>query len=209
MVLLENTLKKTQTPTPDKYRAFTLVEIVASVAVLAILLSGIMVAHNRTMELVVRQTLRDRACDVAQRQMETLIARRQEPTPDQLTGRDEIDPLFTWTMTLKRESFTGSSANLSSPIKTTLRINWDSMDNQKPAEVEFIRYFSRLKPPPGQSVAVPMIREITWPKWYEDLFGELGREPTLDETMKKIFEMGELPEDLAKEMGFIEKQDKE
>jgi len=207
LALLENTLKNHPTPTPDTCRAFTLVEIVASVAVLAILLSGIMVAHNRTTDMIVRQTLMDRACDVAQRQMEILIATRQEPTPEQLTGRDEIDPLFTWTMTLKRESFAGSSTNLSSPIKATLRINWDSMHHQDPAVVEFIRYFSRLKPPPGQSVAVPIIRETKQPKWYEDLLGELGREPTIEETLKRLIEMGELPEEMAEELGLKEEPD--
>ena len=201
MALLENTLKNPSTPASLKTRAFTLVEVVASVAVLAILLSTIMVAHSRTTEMIVRQMLMDRACDVAQRQMETLIAGKQEPTHNQLTGRDEIDPLFTWTMTLNRESFAGATTNLSSPIKVSLRINWDSMDNQKPPELEFIRYFSRLTPPSGQSVAVPIIRETKQPKWYQDLLRELGREPTIEETLKQLIEMGELPEGMAKELG--------
>ncbi|MCH9021874.1 MAG: type II secretion system protein [Planctomycetes bacterium] len=199
--MLENTLKNPSTPASLKTRAFTLVEVVASVAVLAILLSTIMVAHSRTTEMIVRQMLMDRACDVAQRQMETLIAGKQEPTHNQLTGRDEIDPLFTWTMTLNRESFAGATTNLSSPIKVSLRINWDSMDNQKPPELEFIRYFSRLTPPSGQSVAVPIIRETKQPKWYQDLLRELGREPTIEETLKQLIEMGELPEGMAKELG--------
>jgi len=161
-----------------------------------------MVAHNRTADMIVRQTIMDRACDVAQRLMETLIASGQEPIPEQLTGRDEIDPLFTWTMTLKRESFARPNPNLSSPIKATIRINWDSMDIQNPAQVEFVRYFSRLTPPPGQSVAVPIIREMNQPAWYKDLLQELGREPTIEETVKKLIEIGELPLDMAKELGF-------
>ena len=177
-------------------------EVIASVAVLAILLSTIMVAHSRTTGMIVRQMLMDRACDVAQRQMEKLIASKQEPTHNQLTGRDEIDPLFTWTMTLSRESFAGSTANLSSPIKASLRINWDSMDNQNPAELEFVRYFTRLTPPLGQSVSVPINRDTKQPEWYLDLLSELGREPTIEETLKRLIEMEELPEDLAKELGF-------
>ena len=81
------------------------------------------------------------------------------------------------------------------------------MDNQNKAELQFIRYFSRLTPPPGQSVAVPVYRETKQPQWYEDLLEELGREPTIEETLKRLIKLGDLPEDMAKELGIEIEQD--
>lgn len=111
---------------------FTLIEVVASLAILAILLSSVFVVYERTSSHIIAQTIEERALAVAQRQMEILIAMRQEPDSDKTSGWDDFDPMFQWHISLKRET-TGSAPpkpNLTNTvIKAVVTVEWDERSN--------------------------------------------------------------------------------
>lgn len=122
-----NTLKNRSTD-----GGFTFIEVLVSLAILGIMLSSTFISYERTLDNVTGQTLEQRALSVAQRQMEILIATRQEPDSDQTSGWDEFDPLFTWHLTLLRESFGTEppKPDLSNTvIKATVTVEWDTEED--------------------------------------------------------------------------------
>ena len=178
---------------------FTLVEVAVSVLLLGILLGGVLVAFQRSTDRVVVQSMRDRALGVAQRKMELLLASFQEPSSTELQGQDEIDPVFNWEIALSREVIGEkapakdlSNTVIKAKIIATSNINETADENSR---VELVRYFTKLKPLPGQAIAVPLTREIEEPQWYLELRQKLGREPSVDEVMKELVKRGELSED--------------
>jgi type II secretory pathway pseudopilin PulG len=177
--------------------AFTLVEVVVSVLILVILLSGVMVAYRRTSENVMVHNLRERAAAVAQRRIEFLLASHQEPNSHELHGRDEIDPIFNWRMNLQRETIPSNMSNRMSEsfIKATVIVEADLPETANKPLVEMVRLFGRLAPLSGQDVAVPFEREEQTPPWYDELKQQLGREPTLDEMLGVLMNKGELSQE--------------
>ena len=137
-------------------RGFTLIEVVASVAILAFLLTSGFVAYERTGDRILAQTLEERALSVAQRQMEMLIASGQEPNSIDLDGIDEDDPMFSWRIELRRETFAGLPLTLSSPIKATIKVEWDEDQLFEKSGIELTRYYASLDPISGSDVAVPI-----------------------------------------------------
>ena len=184
-------------------RGFTLIEAVVSVLILAILLTGVLIAHQRSCDAVILQHLRTRAAAVAERRIELLLATREEPNSAQLHGRDELEPLFTWKMNLKREAIAPDKSPRNprhSVVKATVTVEADlARDREKPL-VEMVRFFgtNELKPLPGQLIAAPYVseEEIT----YQELKRTLGREPTLSELLKEMIKTGQIPADEAQEI---------
>jgi hypothetical protein len=168
---------------------------------LALMLTGVLVAYRRTMNAISRHTIRQHAAAIAQTRMETLLAIRQEPNSADLSGRDELQGEYTWEYTLSREVI-GSAVpakDLSNTVikaVVTVRHEGDLYEDD-PVEVELTRYFGSLKPIPGQPVAVPLTPEIEEPDWYLALKEKLGREPTAEEAMAELLRNEDLPPDLA------------
>ncbi len=182
---------------------FTLVEAVVSVLLLGILLGGVMVAHERTCDAVARQSMRTRAAAVAERQIELLMASRQEPNSPSFHGEDEQTPEFTWQMDLQRvpvgEGAPGSAA--SSVIQATVRVyTKGERSGQGEPLIELVRCFgtSELTPVTGESVAVPFMTEEEL--IYQDLENRLGREPTLIEVLQEMVDTGQFSQEEGLEL---------
>jgi len=176
--------------------AFTLIEVVASLLLLAILFSGILVAFTRSMDRALLHRLDERAVAVAQRRIEMLLASRQVPESSQLQGRDEIDPLFIWQLSLERVPVGGNRAteNLSNTvIKAVVKVTHEGDLRPDAAALEMVRYFAVLKPPAGRPTAVPTSYDSQDPLWYLQLQSKLGREPTVEETFAEMAKQGLLP----------------
>ncbi len=174
---------------------FTLVEVMATVVIMAIMLGGVLLAINRTTETVMGQALKERALAVAQRQMELLLASRQEPETADMMGEDELDPLFVWRMDLRRITLGGESPkpDLSNTvIEAKIEVEDDDMLGERSTKVELVRYFSQLKPIPGHAIAVPLSQVVEEPLWYLELRAKLGRDPTPDEVIAELIRAGEL-----------------
>ena len=176
-------------------RAFTLVEVVVGVALLAIILTSALVAFHKTTDGVWDQTLKERAGAVAQRHIELLLTSLQEPNSAERSGQDEWDPMFAWELDLQRESMDASPATLKSPVKVTVTVAWDPVIEGSASEIALVRYFpaTAIKPIPGYPVTVPVTQLLEDPDWYVELVEELGREPTFEETIKKMLGDTDLP----------------
>jgi len=187
---------------------FTLVEAAASLALIAMILVGVLAAYERTVNSVARQVLRERGQAVAQRHMEMLLGSLQEPNSVNLPIQDEYDPQFTWQLDLQRITLDESSPeeNLGNTvIQATVTVRSEAGPGEEALRVELVRYFSTygLKPMPGHAVAVPITKEYEEPEWYKELRIKLGREPTIEETLRKLIETGDLPAELADQMDIL------
>ena len=179
--------------------AFTLIEVIAGVFLLAMMLATIAVAFHRTTSAVIDKAFRERAGAVAQRQLELLIASGQEPNSLSLRGRDEFDPIFQWELTLSREVVGRNAAreDLSNTvIKATVTVTDDVQGLAAADKIQMTRYFASLLPLPGHDIAVPLIPEQQEAPWYIELRDRLGREPTIDESFQEMARIFELPPDL-------------
>ncbi len=175
---------------------YTLIEALAAMMILVIFLSGIFVAYNRSTDMVTRQMMRDKAVSVAQEKMETLIASRQEPGNNQVSGTTEDEPLISWNISLQRETIAKpvpTAPLAATVIKATITAYCNNA--QKDTTVKLVRYFNFLKPIAGHAVAVPLSREE--PSWYSELKSRLGREPTLQEILEQMSKNGQLPADVS------------
>lgn len=187
--------------------AFTLIEAIASLAILAFMLTGIMVAYQRTLESVSSQVLRERATAVAQRHIEMLLAHPQEPNSVGLPEIDTLDPFFTWQLNLERIAATSSAARkdlANTTIVATVTVDCELPEAQPFQQVKLVRYFATLKPRPGQTIAVPFTPQKEEALWMIELKEKLGREPTIDEIVKKLFEVDGVPADLAQELELLD-----
>lgn len=165
---------------------FTMIEVMASLVIMAILLGGVLLAYNRMLEAITLNSLNERAATVAQRHMEMLLASSQEPDPAEMQGTDELDPAFTWKLALSREPLPGAKPPITLPntvIKAVITVqtideeeendfstrpkdpNEEDPNQSTPgslssapetARVELIRYIPWLNPLPGNDVAVPL-----------------------------------------------------
>ena len=180
-------------------------EVVVSVLILAILLSGVLAAYRRTCDVLLIQNLRERAAAVAQRRMELLLANQQEPNSHELHGTDELDSLFEWRMSLQRESVGRGRAGdrlSGSIIRATVVVEADLPETRGEPLIELVRMFGSLKPLPGQEVAVPFVSDREEGEvWYEQLRQSLGREPTIEEILAELTRMGDLS---AEELEMLE-----
>ncbi|MBN2210324.1 MAG: type II secretion system protein [Sedimentisphaerales bacterium] len=183
--------------------AYTLIEVMTTLVIISILFGGVLAAYERVLDAFIDADMHERAMTVAQRQMERLIASRQEPNSVDLMGVDELDPDFEWEMTLKREPLPGAKPPVSLPqtvIVATVtvtqvnqrdlayedeeEVNTEGVETKK---VELVRYFPWLTPRLGETIAVPLGPEVfEEPAWLIELRQELGREPTLDEIIRKL-----------------------
>ena len=188
-------------------RAFTLVEVAGSIIILGILLGGVMVAYSGVKDTVTSEALRERAVGVGQRRMELLLASRREPNSTDMHGQDDLDPSFDWQLQLTREAAGAESArpDLSNTvIKAVVTVYWSAPESSQEPLVELVRYFEALQPVPGNAIAVPLTPHIKEdPAWYMDLRAKLGRDPTVDEAMRELIRIGDLPIDMAVELGIV------
>jgi len=193
---------------------FTLVEVMASMAIIAIILVGMLLAYQRTIDGVIVQNLRERGYAVAQRHMEELLASIQEPNNINLPLMDDIDPAFNWQLDLKRKTLETAvpESDLSNTIiQAKVTVKCESADMKEMRPIELVRYFGThgLKPIAGHAVAVPITPEYSEPDWYQDLRQKLGREPTIEETLKYLVESGEVPPELKEELDFLKQAEQE
>ncbi|MBN1765715.1 MAG: type II secretion system protein [Sedimentisphaerales bacterium] len=182
---------------------FTLIEVIASVIILSLLITSVLMTYRRTLDSVIRYSMRERAITVAQRHMESLLTTLEEPNSTTgIATRDDLDPDFLWQMDLERISIDSSApkTDLSNTvIQASVKVKPAVPDkNQKSREVELVRYFAMLKPLPGHAVAVPLTPDE--PDWYLELKAKLGREPTAMEILQYFIEIGDLPADMAEEL---------
>ena len=184
-------------------RGFTLVEVVVSIFILTILFSGILLAFHRTQEGVYNYLIRERAAAAAQRRMELLLANNREPNSLHLNGRDDLDPLFLWTLDLERILVDQSSVVKSTDntvIKATVRVEADLPRRQNQSIIELVRYFDVMTPMAGNVVAVPLPASPN-ARWLENLKEKLGREPTIDEIFNELVKIGEITPEMAEQLG--------
>jgi|GEM_PF-872264 len=183
-------------------RGFTLIEVVASLLLLGILLSGVFVALSETTKSVSLYLLKERAFSVAQRRMELLISDRKEPDSTEMAGKDEKDNLVMWELSLEREnvgaSVTGRPLS-GKVIKATVTARCDVPEGEK-TEIKLTRYFAYLKPLPGHAVATPLGPDHEEPEWYSEMKKELGREPTMDEVMEYLLNTGDVSSELIEKI---------
>lgn len=193
---------------------FTLVEVMASMAIIAIILVGMLLAYQRTVDGVAVQSLKERGYAVAQRHMEELLASIQEPNSINLPLRDDIDPVFSWQLDLRRttlETAVPDSDLSNTVIQAKVTVKCEAAEITEMSPIELVRYFGThgLKPMPGHAVAVPITPEYKEPEWYQELREKLGREPTMEETLKYLVEAGEVPPEVQEELDFLEQSEKE
>ncbi len=79
---------------------FTLVEVMASSALLAIMLTTLVTSYTNTKTRLSERLIYGRALSVGQRQMELLLANPQTPDDIGIVKVDDIDSLFTWKLDL-------------------------------------------------------------------------------------------------------------
>lgn len=204
---------------PRRPSAFTLIEVVAGVFLLALMLATITVAFQRTSQAVIDKTFKERAAAVAQRRLELLLASRQEPNTLGLRGRDELDPVFRWDLDLSRETVGNDPPrdDLSNTvIKAVITVTSDPTTTTMP-DLKMVRYFASLLPLPGHDIAVPLIPEQEEALWYIELRERLGREPTIEEALEEMVSILELPpetltaedmQDLQEDLEFLEDPNK-
>ena len=180
-------------------RGFTLVEVMASAAILAIMLTGIITIYSRTLDQVADQTITHRAAAVAQRQLELLLASNREPDISELEGRDEFDPDFIWTMELSRVPIgvaQPSSVAEDTVIEAVVSVVRESDFQWSEPLVTMARYYSSdMEPLEGNQYAVMNSQVDDEPPWLMDLRDRLGREPTLDEILQEMMSVGVLNQD--------------
>jgi len=164
-------------------KGFTLIEVIASIALMAILLGGVYSVLNNTAQKVTSSMIRERAVEVARRQMELLIVSKQEPDSAGLENIDDIDESFTWQIDLERKTVGNKVPTLENTIihaTVTVRSR-EGEDNMAPIELH--RYFSSLDPKSGNVVAVPLDTAYEYDETYQQLKELLKREPTPEEMM--------------------------
>ena len=184
-------------------RGFTLIEVVVSIFILIILFSGILLAFHRTQESVYDFIIRERAAAAAQRRMELLLANNQEPNSLHLHGRDDLDPLFLWTLDLERILIDDNSVVKTTDntvIKATVRVEADLPQVQNQYAIELVRYFDLMRPMSGSDVAVPLPASPN-ARWLENLKEKLGREPTIDEIFNELIRIGEITPEMSEQLG--------
>ena len=170
---------------------FTLVEVACSMIILALMLTGFMASFRLLGDKIVKRDLERRALAVAERQLEALLASREEPDPGDRQGTDEMDPEFTWEMELKRVSVGDEQPRLdlkNTVIEVTVTVRPAGFSFTDFDSIKLTRRVVELKPLPGQAVAVPLTRELEEPDWYIELRRKLGREPTAEETFQALLE---------------------
>ena len=177
-------------------RAFTLIEVVASLAVIAVMLTGVLLAFRKTVDHSVAHILDERAAAVAQRRMELLLASGQEPESADLQGHDEMDERFRWQLSLRRIAV-GDGPPLpdltNTVIEAIVTVEYDEVIDMDREPFEMVRYFAQLRPLPGQAIAVPLESDIEEPLWYVDLREKLGRDPTIDEVLAEMTRIKMVP----------------
>lgn len=188
---------------------FTLIEVAASVLIMAVLLGTVMTVYHRITETVIFHNARERATAVATRRMELLLSDRSEPNSAETQGSDPIETTFDWQLSLSRISIDNSPPlkDLSNTvIKAVITVEWDKgmVDAAESEKLEMVRYLSYLRPLPGHAVAVPMSSEESDPQWYIDLRERLGREPTAEETFKELVKIGDMPAELSEMLELTE-----
>ena len=185
--------------------AFTLVEAVASLAILMVLLSSIVVAFRRTVDSAYDQILHERAVAVAQRQIELLLASEQEPESTGLFNEDELDPLFSWKMELKRVAPASQNITIrNSVIMAKVTVTSDPTEAELSEPVELYRCFGTLTPKEGQEIAAPLKPAYEEEPWYIELKEKLGREPTQEEILGQILKGMDLSEEIMEEIGELD-----
>ena len=202
----QNNYQNNQHPTN---RAFTLVEVIVSTLILGIMISGMLFAFHRTKEGTYQYALRERAAAVGQRRLEMLLSTYQEPNNLYLYGKDDLDPLFSWTLNLERILVDETSLyrNVENTIiKATVSVEADLPDMKNQPLITLVRYFDVLAPLPGNDVAVPLPLEPT-ARWLEELTEKLGREPTLDEILLEMVNQGEITSDMLRDLGISRDMD--
>ena len=183
---------------------FMMVEVMAAVVILGIMVSGVVMAFRRTLENVAAHSTDEQAMSVAHRRMELLLAERQEPDDGDLQGRDELYPQFTWELTLNRVVAGKGTAKVdlsNTVIQALVAVRREDELGQSKPVVELGRFFEGLIPIEGQAVAVPMTYEREDPLWYLELTERLGREPSAEETVREMANLGMLSEDLGEMFG--------
>ncbi|MBN2377859.1 MAG: type II secretion system protein [Sedimentisphaerales bacterium] len=192
-------------------RGFTLVEVVVSLLILAIMFGGILLAFQRTSDHIVLQNMRSRAAGVAQRRMELLLADRTEPNDSQLHGEDEIYPSFSWRLALERQVVSESTAPgraAAAVIWATVLVESSKSPMQSKPLAKLVRCFSTLKPLPGGK-GLSGEQDSQEEAWIEELTERLGREPTFDEIMAELVLKGALGAEEAEKLKSGEKLDVE
>ena len=162
-------------------------------AIMAIILTGVLVAFSRTGDNIAGHILDERAASVASRRLELLLANRQEPNGLELQGRDEWDPSFTWRLNLSREVIGGERAARdfsNTVIQAVVTVEHSGWLGQSEPLCEMVRYFADLTPVKGQTIAVPPTSEEPEELWYLELQQNLGREPTMEEVIAEMARLG-------------------
>ena len=173
------------------------------------MLSSIVLAFRRTVDSAYDQILQERAIAVAQRQIELLLASEQEPDSTGLFNQDELDPLFSWQMELKRVAPSSSRVTIETSIimaKVTVKSNL--LETQSIEPIELYRYFATLNPREGQEIAVPPIPAYQQDPWYEELKKKLGHEPTSEEVLQEIIKKFDLPDEFKQELEDLDDLDR-
>ena len=184
---------------PRNRAGMTLVEVMAAVTLLTILMTGVYAFYDRMTTAVIDREFAERAMAVAVHRIEQLLGSGQEPDVVDMRGQSELDPDFFWEMTLVREvvGTEAPRADMSNTvIRAEVRVDVDASlleENFKP--VTMVRYIAHLHPRPGQAVAVPFAPVDTTPAWLEELKVQLGREPTMAETIQRMVELGLMEKD--------------
>jgi hypothetical protein len=184
------------------------VEVAVTIVLLGVLVGIVVTVFNRTIDSVLEGRLRSAAAAVGQRQLEKIMATMTEPNSHQLHGQDEIDGRFQWTLKLTREPVAGMEGQ-SRRVETSVIRAQVSVDTEvrKPGAgpvLEMERYFAMLDPLEGKAVAVPFEQQEqpgqAQRDWEQELREELGREPTLDELLRKMLEKGEISPDMFEQL---------
>ncbi len=174
-------------------RAFTLIEAVASIALLAMIISFILQAYHPAVDNVTRQMVRERGMAVCQRHMEHLLATLQEPNSLNLPEQDVTDPQFTWELDLERITINDVPPNRQYTntvivVTLTARSLHEEFSDEEP--IQLVRYlpWNGLKPLPGRPLAVPYTHEYEEPDWFKELKKQNdGKDPTLEQMIKYLF----------------------
>ncbi len=162
-------------------KGFTITEAIASVVVLAIIISGVLVVFNRCSESTLNSTLRMQAFEVARENMETLLISKKITNGTEY-GYSEKYPAIEWTTTV--ETFTEPDTK-SMWARAICSAQYEDLSDEL-KKVELVQWIAKIDDKQAKKI-----------KGIQQKLNSLGKDST--DLFNNDYEADDIPEGLSPE----------